>query len=920
MKSAQHLLLLDLKPSPSAEWKVSSPGWLFLRVDAGTMYWLGRPQVSELGAGDVFVACPGRSGLLRASRLGEAALQYFHFRPELLGGFLTTSERQFFEHHAARADRALRLVPASEAFAQQFARIAAEVAGKSAFVQRCELLALAGQFFAEDVDRYQSAAFPSSVTAYRFKRFIEEMPEAEFVNRTPQELARSCGYSSRHFGRLFRQHFHTTIRAKQTELRLVKARQLLSNTDAKIVHVALESGFRHLGLFNTAFKKRFGMTPSEWRKRNAKTKQRRGIRGLSLLGIVAALLWLVLSCRVDAAEQNPAAAPPVSSTPGNAATNNQAARATATNTPAFEVRGYEIIGNTLFSYEDLLPIFSKYVGPAITFDTIRKALAELQTAFRDRGFVTVSVTLPQQQLTNGLVKVRVIEGRLVEINVVNNRFFSSNNIMRSLPSLRPGILLNGLAFQQDLDRANASRDRQLYPVIGPGPDPGTTALTLKVKDRLPLHGKVELNNFATPDTPDLRLNLALQYNNLWQREHQIGVQYSMTPEELKEDNTGAFYDAPLIANYSAFYRAPLSFVGAGEPTPTLGISSFGFDEATRRFRPPPARNVPEILVYGSRSVSDTGQQLVTEKLVPDVVPPEGALQVSDKLFNQTLTKTENLGLRFLDPLPAVEEIHSTLSVGPDYKWYRASSVQDRIFQATIFVPRFGSTGPPFDTFESPPTTSSRSVITSVSYLPLSVGWDASRNDKYGVTSFNFNYAVNFAELLDEKKRFRVLTASRDGDGNYHIVLAGMSREQKIYGEWGLRLHADGQWANQPLINNEQFPLGGNAGVRGYREGQEYGDTGWRLTFEPHTPSFNVGLVNKSPMYARGFAFLDYGRRYLLEPGPRQQSISLFGTGLGGNATVGQWLEAKLIFGLPILEVRGVTSLKPHVTFSLSFQF
>ena len=95
--------------------------------------------------------------------------------------------------------------------------------------------------------------------------------------------------------------------------------------------------------------------------------------------------------------------------------------------------------------------------------------------------------------------------------------------MRALPSLHTNMLLNSHVLQRELDIANASRDRQIYPVIGPGPEPDTSELTLKVKDQLPLHARLELNNQATPGTPDLRVNFSAQYDNLWDLEHQIGI-------------------------------------------------------------------------------------------------------------------------------------------------------------------------------------------------------------------------------------------------------------------------------------------------------------------------------------------------------------------------------------------------------------
>jgi len=94
------------------------------------------------------------------------------------------------------------------------------------------------------------------------------MPDAEFISRPPLELARLCSCSARHFNRLFREHFGVSVRARQTELRLLKARKLLGTTEEKIAEVAFESGYRNLSLFNSLFKRRFDVTPTEWRQQS----------------------------------------------------------------------------------------------------------------------------------------------------------------------------------------------------------------------------------------------------------------------------------------------------------------------------------------------------------------------------------------------------------------------------------------------------------------------------------------------------------------------------------------------------------------------------------------------------------------------------------------------------------------------------
>jgi AraC family cel operon transcriptional repressor len=69
-----------------------------------------------------------------------------------------------------------------------------------------------------------------------------------------------------------------SFQEKRAELRLGRARELLATSDAKIVDVALESGFKSLSLFNLMFSRRFGSSPGQWRHRHGRPHVRRGKR------------------------------------------------------------------------------------------------------------------------------------------------------------------------------------------------------------------------------------------------------------------------------------------------------------------------------------------------------------------------------------------------------------------------------------------------------------------------------------------------------------------------------------------------------------------------------------------------------------------------------------------------------------------
>lgn len=973
MKSLCHLQIEEVKLPPGQEWMDPTGVWRFLLVSRGAAYWMGEGRARSLAQGEMLILSPAAKGIVRASQLNEVSLYGFSFAPDLLYGFFTLTERHFFETDTVRLSKKIEFLPSTHPVTQQFASIVAGGDKAKGLAQRTEVLSLVAAVFGEKTAIHRPPPTLGTSALHRFERIIAKMPDMEIINHPLEQLARLCGCSSRHFNRLFRRHFGTSLRARQTELRLLKSRQLLCSTGEKIINVALECGYRNLSLFNSLFKKRFGMTPSDCRRKAAKKSGKTGRVAAKL-----AVLLLGLASTLIAAETK------ADSEPIRRAreavrrkmiltdiqekrnkvlgTNTVSGLSAKTNAVTFEVKDYELVGNTLLPPDVTQPILLQHIGPAVSFDEIREARKDIQMAYRDRGFVTVAVNVPQQQLTNGVVKFQVIEGRLAEITVRGNRYFSSNNVMRALPNLRTNELLNSLVLQQELDRANANRDRQIYPVLSPGFEPATSALELKVKDRLPLHARFELNNNATPNSPELRMNLAAQYNNLWQLDHQFGVQYSFTPEEMKEGGYN-LYEQPLIANYSAFYRMPLSGVNGPPRQSDYSIGNFGYDEATHRFRPPPPTGAAELMFYVSRSVSDTGMQLQQETDTQSAPSSAGVYYVtSDQIYSETLNPNEDIGMRLIKPLPRFLGWDSTLSLGIDFKNWRNTLSQVEVLAATLWVPPYA--GAPPEPLPSLPLFIPRKVFTSVQYLPLSISLNASRADKFGATVLDLGSSFQFVNVLSSADDFRQATGNTNSTGRYIVFTAGLTREQKIFGDWGVRFHADGQWANQRLVSNEQFGLGGQAGPRGYHEGELYGDTGWRVQCEPHSPYLNLGLVDGTvPLLVRLYAFVDYGQCRLLDSGfdlgssgastqrmgrdsttsgggstivivsgggSQSGTVTLASTGFGFNASIGEHFDFRFQLGVALHDTpvsSKATSPSPLVrsgdvraTFGIGIQF
>jgi hemolysin activation/secretion protein len=602
--------------------------------------------------------------------------------------------------------------------------------------------------------------------------------------------------------------------------------------------------------------------------------------------------------------------------------------------PHFEVRKYLVNGNTILppaAVGRAITNIDGAFGTAVGFDGIETVVTELGKAYHERGYVTVAVNVPQQKLTNATVKLQVLEGRLADIKVAGNRYFSSNNVMRALPSLHTNIVLNGPIFNAELNRANANQDRQIYPVISPGPEPGTSELTLNVKDRLPFHAKLEFNNQNSPGTPDLRVNTSAVYDNLWQHEHSLGVQYGFSPEIYKGGNQWNLYDQPIVAYYSAFYRLPL-----GNPEPIENVvannpGSFGYNEATRQFRLPPPSGRPELTIYGSRATIDTGVENLSSSTIVNV---PGVIQITAQELQQDVTTNEAVGFRLNAPLPEVNQIRSLLAGGLDFKIYGQSSSRNNLYTDTEQTyDQYGNPLPPIvSTIPNLTTTYS-----TLEYLPLELDYHANLPDAFGPATLGLGISANLwysssstsvlggstnpPATLHGVSALQSITGSAQSGGHWVILRPSFSQDIAFYTNWTTTIRANGQWASEPVVSTEQFGAGGVNSVRGYHEGEVFGDTGWHLSLEQQTPAYTVGMIRDgTPLTVRGSIYMDYARIYLIDPQGRQGSTPLWGTGFGFSAAAGSHWQAQFLFSWPLLNAGATPAYQPLFNFGLTAQF
>ncbi len=235
----------------------------------------------------------------------------------------------------------------------------------------------------------------------------------------------------------------------------------------------------------------------------------------------------------------------------------------------FAIWEIQVAGNSVLSQKQIESTVYGYLGPDKSFDDVKRVQAALGEIYRKEGYSFASVTIPEQSVEDGIVRLKVVEGRLGRVRVSGNQYFSRKDILDNVPSLEPGQVPKIDEIQNDLALLNrSSRDRTITPLAKPGKKPETVDIELKVKDALPLQASFDYNGRNSPETTRTRLGLNLGYGNLWQKQHSISTFFQTTPEDRDEvEVLGFFYSLPLWWDDS---RLSLYYIGSDSDVATVG--------------------------------------------------------------------------------------------------------------------------------------------------------------------------------------------------------------------------------------------------------------------------------------------------------------------------------------------------------------
>jgi len=104
-------------------------------------------------------------------------------------------------------------------------------------------------------------------TSHRVAAFVEEYIRGHYMETVAvEEIAAKVGLSANYVRSIFKNSRGQTIQSYLSEYRLDMACQLLRNTPITVSKVGQMVGYNNVSYFCASFQKRYGKTPSEWRR------------------------------------------------------------------------------------------------------------------------------------------------------------------------------------------------------------------------------------------------------------------------------------------------------------------------------------------------------------------------------------------------------------------------------------------------------------------------------------------------------------------------------------------------------------------------------------------------------------------------------------------------------------------------------
>ncbi|ESQ90253.1 ShlB/FhaC/HecB family hemolysin secretion/activation protein [Asticcacaulis benevestitus] len=207
-----------------------------------------------------------------------------------------------------------------------------------------------------------------------------------------------------------------------------------------------------------------------------------------------------------------------------------------------------IEGNTRFTTQALMALVGDVQGKEQSLGELRVAVRRITDYYRAQGYVVARAYIPAQTIDDGLVIIRVLEGRLSSLTVDNHSKVRDSYLQAVLDAqkLNGEVILSSTTDRPLLLLADLPGVGKVAGKLKPGAGVGTSDLVVTTGAGKLFEGNVSLDNYGNRYTGDTRLSGQVAVNSPLNIGDRLSAQATLTNEDMIYGRLA--YDLPMGAN------------------------------------------------------------------------------------------------------------------------------------------------------------------------------------------------------------------------------------------------------------------------------------------------------------------------------------------------------------------------------------
>lgn len=216
------------------------------------------------------------------------------------------------------------------------------------------------------------------------------------------------------------------------------------------------------------------------------------------------------------------------------------------------LKGIEFDGNTVFSDEELFALVKERVGKKTGVEELEAIRKTISQHYFDAQYVNSGAVIDAQDMSNGVLVVRIVEGRLDNINVLNEGWLRSGYVTSRIhrevsDPLNLDDLKRGLEFVRRDEKI-----RKINTALVPGDELGQSHLDMIVTENRVFDVGLGVSNRRPPSVGAEEAEVYFGTKNLTSLGDTLRGNYTLSQEGMEE------WDVDDGGNYSLFYSLPLT--------------------------------------------------------------------------------------------------------------------------------------------------------------------------------------------------------------------------------------------------------------------------------------------------------------------------------------------------------------------------